>query len=66
VRRAVAALAIVPALFLVGCGAAVDSGPTVGTGVDGEVAKVNVEGTECVIYDASGGGGGVSCDWGTP
>lgn len=57
-------------MLLSACGStAVDDGGNVNDNdnpIYGKVQKIDVDGTECVIYDADGGGGALSCDWGTP
>ena len=70
-RNALAAVCLfVAAITLVGCGSTAvdDSGNVEDNDVPiyGKVQKIDVDGTECVIYDADGGGGALSCDWGTP
>jgi hypothetical protein len=69
VRRALAVVALfIASISLVGCGSqAVDENGQVNepeNPIYGKVKKIDVEGTECIIFDADGGGGALSCNWG--
>ena len=57
--------AVVAILGLSACGNVSSDGSvdTSSGSVAGTVKRVDVGGVPCIIYDADGGGGSITCDW---